>query len=114
MRTKVTLNGRLRDHYVLLAWVLVTMTMQSCETLETRYFQDKINAATQEMVYHRYGAPHKMESLENGGSRWTYFERGSATASYSGYATGTFCKAYVLMFDKQEILREWQLQHCSN
>ncbi len=54
----------------------------------------------------RYGAPHKEDPLENGGSVWTYYERSSATASYAGYAGRESCRAYVLTFDEKKILRQ--------
>ncbi|MGH7166418.1 MAG: hypothetical protein ACREIS_12945, partial [Nitrospiraceae bacterium] len=62
----------------------------------------------------RYGAPDTMERLDNGGSVWTYYDRGSATASYSGYARSTFCLAYVLTFDQEGILRGWAQRDCHN
>lgn len=78
----------------------------------SKYFQDGVNEATQEMVGKRYGAPHKGQSSADGGETWTYFERGSGTAGFSGQVRGGGCRAYVLTFDKQKILRDWQQQPC--
>lgn|SRR5574341_293513 len=94
--------------------LLVALGWASCGYFETGYFQSKVNEATQEMVGKRYGAPHKIESLSNGGEVWTYYDRGSATASYSGYAKSTYCQAYVLSFDKEGTLRDWKQQDCRN
>ena len=94
--------------------MLVALSVASCGYFETGYFQSKVNEATQEMVGKRYGAPHKIEPLSNDGEVWTYYDRGSATATYSGYAKSTYCQAYVLSFDKEGTLRAWKQQDCHN
>jgi len=86
----------------------------SCDLHEAAYFQDRVNEVTQEKVAKRYGSPHKTEVLQNGGEAWTYYDRGSGTASYTGHATSTFCRAYVLTFDKEGVLRDWTQQQCRN
>ncbi len=95
-------------------FMLAALGWASCGSFETGYFQGRVNEATQDAVAKRYGAPHTIEELDNGGSVWTYYDRGSATASYSGYSTSTFCRAYVLSFDKEGILRDWKQQTCHN
>ncbi len=77
-----------------------------------KYFQDKVNEATQETVGKRYGLPHKTQSGSDGGETWTYFERGSGTAGFGGQVRGGGCRAYVLTFDKQAVLRRWEQQLC--
>lgn len=77
----------------------------------SKYFQDAVNEATQEMVGKRYGTPHKTQVAEDGGEVWTYFERGSGTAGFSGQVRGG-CRAYVLTFDKQAVLRRSDQQPC--
>jgi hypothetical protein len=81
--------------------------------METEHFRDHVDEATQVKVADRYGAPHRLQRLADGQEVWTYFERGSATASYSGYATGGKCRAYVLTFDQQGVLRGWNEDHCA-
>ncbi len=76
-----------------------------------KYFQDGVNEATQAMVGKRYGTPHKVRSYD-GGETWTYFERGSGTAGFSGQVRSAACQAYVLTFDTQTVLRGWQKQPC--
>ena len=78
----------------------------------SKYFQDAVNEATQEMVGKRYGTPHKTQAAEDGGEVWTYFERGSGTAGFSGQVRGGGCRAYVLTFDKQAVLRRSDQQPC--
>ena len=78
----------------------------------SKYFQGAINEATQEMVGKRYGSPHKTQVAADGGEVWTYFERGSGTAGFGGQVRGGGCRAYVLTFDKQAVLRGWEQQPC--
>lgn len=92
--------------------LLLSISWPSCSYFETGYFRTGVNEATQEIVGRRYGAPHKIEILDTGESVWTYYDRGSATASYGGYAKRTFCRAYTLTFDKEGILRDWKQQEC--
>jgi hypothetical protein len=79
---------------------------------EGKYFQSRVDEATQQMVDHRYGRPHKIRSEQDGGETWTYYERGSATASFAGRARDSFCRAYQLTFDRQGILKVWKQEHC--
>ena len=48
----------------------------------------------------------------DGGEIWTYFERGRGTAGFGGQVRGGSCRAYVLKFDKQAVLRGWEQQPC--
>jgi len=86
----------------------------ACSEFETQYFKDRVNEATAERVAKRYGLPHKVEQREGYQTVWTYFERGSATSSYAGTARSSFCRAYVLQFDREGILRDWQQLDCRN
>lgn len=84
----------------------------ACSELDIQYFKDHVNEATAERVAKRYGQPHKVEPREGHQVVWTYFERGSATSSYAGTARSSFCRAYVLTFDRQGILRDWKPLEC--
>ena len=87
--------------------------LSGCGLFETGYFQDKVNAVTQETVASRYGDPHKQDQLPDGRSAWTYFDRGSNTSGYGSYVRPPSCKAYVLTFDEKQVLREWKQQNCT-
>jgi hypothetical protein len=84
----------------------------ACSEIETHYFKDRINEATAERVAKRYGSPHKVEERLDHHVVWTYFNRGSANSGYAGTARSSFCRAYVLTFDREGILRDWQQQDC--
>jgi len=93
--------------------VLVLVFCGACGEYETGYFQSKVNQVTQEEVVKRYGPPHKQEKQAGGRSLWTYFVRGSGTSGYSGYARAEYCRAYLLTFDQQGMLRDWHDQDCA-
>jgi hypothetical protein len=94
-------------------WVVaVLIGAVACAEFETGYFQDRVNEVTVQTVVSRYGPPHKIEQREGDQTVWTYFDRGSATVGYGGTAHSTFCRAYVLTFDRKEILRGWQQRGC--
>ena len=103
---KITLRGSLRLFSVACA------TLSACSEFETAYFQNKVNQVTQNVVAGRYGMPHKEERLPSGGSVWTYFDRGSSTGTYGGVASPEPCKAYLLTFDQDGVLRDWQQRTC--
>ena len=84
-----------------------------CTEYETGYYKGRVNEATQEVVTRRYGMPHDRHEMEDGRTIWTYFDRGSGTSGYTGYARSSYCRAYVLTFDQQGVLRDWRQDDCS-
>ncbi len=104
------LAHRWRRNSILQVTVIGLLVLTACSG-GSKYFQDALNEATQEMVMQRYGSPHKSQSASEGGEVWTYFERGSGTAGFGGHVRGV-CRAYILTFDKQAVLRHWEQQTC--
>jgi hypothetical protein len=92
---------------------VVVAVLSGCSEFETKYFKDRVGEVSQEIVARRYGAPHRAEQLTDGRSVWTYFDRGSGTSGYAGTARSSYCRAYLLTFDQQNVLREWRQQDCS-
>jgi hypothetical protein len=88
------------------------LVLAACSDMEGTYFRQRVNEATQDAVGRRYGTPHKVDRLEDGRSTWTYYERGSGTSSFTGYAKSSYCRAYVLTFDAQGVLRDWREEGC--
>ncbi|MDP1770570.1 MAG: hypothetical protein Q8L74_17450 [Nitrospirota bacterium] len=86
----------------------------ACSEIDTHYFKDRVNEATAERVAKRYGSPHKVEERLDRHVVWTYFDRGSANSGYAGTARSSFCRAYVLTFDREGTLRDWQQLDCRN
>lgn len=101
-----------RIAFVSLLAIVVALT--GCGELEGRYYQGGVNQATEESVAKHYGAPHSHERMPDGRSIWTYYDRGSGTSGYSGFARASYCQAYILTFDQNEILRDWRQRDCSS
>ncbi|MEQ1794149.1 MAG: hypothetical protein ABL970_08165 [Nitrospira sp.] len=104
--------------YVVMRWtrfglLLGLVFCGACGEFETGYFQSKVGQVTQEEVAKRYGTPHTQERQPDGHSLWTYYVRGSGTSGYSGYARAEYCRAYLLTFDQQGMLRDWHDQDCA-
>ena len=106
----MTRTQRLRYHLLCVGFG----ALLACSQFETGYFQSKVDQVTQEVVASRYGAPHKTDELPEGRAVWTYFDRGSSTAGYGGYAPTAPCKAYLLTFDQSGVLRDWKQQDCTS
>ncbi len=96
----------------LLSLLLFGVMLLACGLMETGYFRDHVDQATQEQVGQRYGTPHEVAPRQGGGEVWTYYDRGSATAGYAGSARTTYCRAYILSFDQQGVLRAWNEERC--
>lgn len=96
-------------------WVLVAAigTFVACSDFGALYFRDEVDKVNQGNVARKYGEPHQIDKRQDGSIVWTYYNRGSGTSGYSGYARSQYCRAYVLTFDENEVLREWQEQDCS-
>jgi hypothetical protein len=105
---KMTLR---RLMYVLLAGLGMLF---GCSQFEMGYFQHKVGSVTQDIVASRYGAPHQPNTLSDGRTVWTYFDRGSSTTGYGSYAPPAPCKAYLLTFDQSGVLRDWKQQDCTH
>ncbi len=102
----------LEHSFRLLVVLLVYSAAVSCSHLGSPYFRDKINDVTQERVLERHGVPHDQRSLANGGAVWTYYERSRASTGDASPASADSCRAYVLTFDAQNVLREWKQETC--
>jgi hypothetical protein len=100
-----------RSRYLLLIGFGV---LSACGLMEAGYFQSQVDQVTQDAVARRYGEPHKVAKLPEGRTVWTYFDRGSSSVGYGGYASRGPCKAYLLTFDQDGVLRDWQQQDCTS
>lgn len=92
---------------------IVLGALCACGGMDFRYFEGQMNRANQVEVAGQYGPPHKVDRLSDGGAVWTYFERGSGTAGFTGSVQTSYCRAYLLTFDQTEVLRDWKQQDCA-
>jgi len=89
-----------------LATILI-VGLQAC-TYPDWYLQHHSGLATQDQIVDEMGQPAKKEALPDGGSRWTYYHH----VSYATYLTysnpdAEVCYTYVLTFDAQGLLQNW-------
>jgi hypothetical protein len=91
--------------------IILLLTETSCVLIlskETRFLKSAENRATQEEVQQQLGQPVRMLSTEAGDSVWVYHIYDLEPGAQSTWsATGSWCDEYVLVFDRQRILREW-------
>ena len=80
---------------------LLFFTISAC-TWRAEYLEEVKGRANQDDIAQRLGAPTNTHKLNKGGEVWTY-----EVCS----AGGTGCVYYVLTFDEQQTLRNWQRNH---
>jgi hypothetical protein len=75
---------------------------------ETRYLESAQDRATQQEVRQHLGKPYQVATSKNGSPIWVYHVYYEDPGPYNPWGTaGTWCDEYVLMFDKEGILRDW-------
>ncbi len=74
-----------------------------------KYLADVKGQANQDAVTIKLGPPTGERVLSNGDAVWIYRYTGAAVGESGG---GTWCMEYLLRFDSQKILREWNRQNC--
>lgn len=98
-----------------IAFVLVTLI--SCVPKRTpwrvTYLSEVANHATQDDVTMRLGAPHSSRILSDGRTVWTYrYYSGAVVGSAGNIVGSSACSEYILTFDQDNVLREWNRQRC--
>ena len=92
--------------------VLILAATVSCAPWRDTYLTDSVNRATQDDVTKRLGPPHFSRELTAGGRVWTYQYRDITSFGDPIRTLRSYCLEYVLIFDKNDILREWRTQDC--
>lgn len=93
-------------------WLLVAAALlfSGCTSWRAEYLEEVTGRATQDEITLKLGPPMSERSLSGGESVWLYHYTGAPVGLYGG---GTKeCWAYVLKFDIQKILRQWNSQKC--
>jgi hypothetical protein len=90
------------------------MGIASCAPYSLGYLDRAVNHATQDDIAKDMGSPPTVRKADNGGIEWVYYDRGSSVAGYTGYARQAYCREFVLVFDRDKILRAWRTQDCHN
>ncbi|WP_447603622.1 hypothetical protein [Nitrospira sp. Nam80] len=93
----------------LFMWLCVAMMLSACAAFEGKdaaWLDEAQGHATQEQIRGRWGEPVSIQALESGESRWIYEKREEQPGNrYT--APGTWCEQYILNFDRQSVLRNW-------
>ncbi len=89
--------------------LLTVATLASCTPWRVEYLEDAKGRATQDDVTMKFGPPMGERRLSTGDAVWIYRYTGADVGQSGG---STWCREYVLRFDPQRILREWNRQKC--
>jgi hypothetical protein len=82
--------------------ILIMLILTSCASWPDTYLKTATHHSTQDEVAKYLGPPHLTRELSTGESVWSY--------GFTNTAGGIGCTAYVLTFDREKILRDWQWQ----
>jgi hypothetical protein len=80
---------------------LLTLGLVACESEQERYFRKHVNQVSQDAVARRFGPPHRAQELTTGGTVWSY-----------EYRDRSDCTVYILRFDQENVLRDWNERTC--
>ncbi len=80
---------------------LLTLGLVACESERERYFRKHVNQVSQDAVARQFGPPHRAQALTTGGAVWSY-----------EYRDRSDCTVYILRFDQENILRDWNERQC--
>lgn len=98
-----------RIAFVLLNALGLLSCMWSSKSWRAEYLREAMGRANQDAVIMKLGPPMGERMLSNGDAVWVYRYTGASVGQSGG---GTWCQEYVLRFDPQKILREWNRQNC--
>jgi hypothetical protein len=73
----------------------------ACESERERYFRKHVNQVSQDGVTRQFGPPHRAQVLTTGGTVWSY-----------EYRDRSDCTVYILRFDQENVLRDWNERKC--
>ena len=80
---------------------LMTLALVACESEQAGYFKKHVNQVSQDAVVRRFGPPHRAQELTTGDMVWSY-----------EYRNRSDCTVYILRFDPEKVLRDWNERPC--
>ncbi len=90
------------QRFITLAGLAVfTLALMACEGEQARYFKRHVNHVSQDAVARQFGPPHRAYELTTGDTLWAYESRQKSD-----------CTAYILRFDQERVLRDWNERKC--
>ena len=86
------------------------MIVAACAPARVKYLRSDLNAVDMDHVAKELGPPHSSITLQDGGTVWSY----QYTSFHGGgHGGASNCREYILIFDKDRILREWKRRKCN-
>lgn len=82
--------------------LLSILILTSCAIWPDSYLKSAVNHSTQDTVAKYFGPPHLSRELSTGEEVWLY--------GFSNSIGSIGCTSYILTFDREKILRDWQWQ----
>ncbi len=77
--------------------------LQACSSpYRVEYLEDSLEQATQEELITKFGYPQRLKRTKQGGQVWEYDFQGKETE----------CASYIIMFDQQEKIQQWNRLDC--
>lgn len=89
--------------------VLAIFLFSSCTPWRVEYLEEVNGRATQDEIALKLGPPMSERTLGTSETVWLYRYTGAETNQHRG---STWCREYILRFDNQKILRQWNRQTC--
>jgi len=87
------------------AWsviIAVALLVSGCTSWRAQYLKEVTGRATQDDIALKFGPPTEEDTLGATRTVWVYrYNKGES-----------WCREYILQFDKKRILRDWELQNC--
>jgi hypothetical protein len=91
-----------RQSVFLLTWIAVVLAFAACAPWRVEYLESSLEQDSQAELIHKFGYPQRFKRLPNGDQLWEYDFLGR----------GDRCASYVLTFDTQDQLRQWERRDC--
>lgn len=88
--------------FLLAVVVVVTIGLSSCAPYRVEYMEDALRQTTQAELVHKFGYPKRLKRDKSGDQVWEYdFQGGEGK-----------CVTYLLTFNAEEQLRQWERRDC--
>lgn len=91
-----------RQSLLILTWITVGFALPACTPWRVEYLESSLEQDSQADLIHKFGYPQRFKRLPNGDTVWEYDFLGR----------GDRCASYILTFDTQDHLRQWERRDC--
>jgi hypothetical protein len=97
----------------MLLFILILVVITSCTPWRKKYLEGGLNQLTMDEVSKTLGPPDFAYTLDDGGVVWKYrYMSTSVSGTKYRVSGGSDCTEYILIFDKDKVLRQTKRQGC--